>query len=232
MGLAVLVLANDFTALSVALPNIEHDFDAGVSTVQWVINGYALVFGVLNVTGGRLADMFGRKEVFLVGSAIFALFSVIGGLAPSIGVLIGARALMGIGGAMMWPAILGMTFAALPEDRAGLAGGFILGVAGLGNAIGPLFGGFLTDAFGWEWIFFVNLPIAAFGAFVTWKFIHQPKEGTTERIDYLGITTLSLSLVSLLVALDEVTDLGWGNPKIVALLAAFVLLLVAFVFVE
>src|SRR3954452_5323313 len=106
MALAVLVVANDFTALSVALPAIERDFNADVTTVQWVINGYALVFGVLIVTGGRLADMFGRRRIFFIGTAIFAVFSVIGGMAPGVGVLLACRALMGVGGAMMWPAIL------------------------------------------------------------------------------------------------------------------------------
>src|SRR6059058_5534307 len=107
MAAAVFVIANDVTALSVALPKIEKDFDADVSTVQWVINAYALVFGVLIVTGGRLADLFGRRRIFFVGSAIFALFSLIGGLASDVWILLAARALMGIGGAMMWPAILG-----------------------------------------------------------------------------------------------------------------------------
>ena len=129
MGVAVLVVANDFTALSVAIPAIEQTFGVGLDTAQWVINGYAMVFGVLIVTGGRLADMFGRRRMFMVGAAIFAVFSVIGGFAQDIWMLLGARFLMGIGGALMWPAILGMTFDLLPPDRAGLAGGIILGVA-------------------------------------------------------------------------------------------------------
>ena len=111
MGLAVFVVANDFTALSVALPTIERQFHTDVSTAQWVINAYALVFGVLIVTGGRLADMFGRKRMFFAGAGIFALFSLLGGLAPSAGWLIAARALMAVGGALMWPATLGMTYA-------------------------------------------------------------------------------------------------------------------------
>src|SRR5437660_5705258 len=98
MGLAVFVVANDFTALSVALPTIEHQYDADVSTVQWVINAYALVFGVLIVTGGRIADMFGRRRIFFVGAGIFALFSLLGGIAQDAESLIAARALMGIGG--------------------------------------------------------------------------------------------------------------------------------------
>src|SRR5690242_7932839 len=161
MGVAVLVVANDFTALSVALPAMERALHTDVTTVQWVINGYAMVFGVLIVTGGRLADMFGRRRIFMIGAAIFAAFSVVGGFAPKAAVLLACRFLMGVGGAMMWPAILGMTYALLPREKAGLAGGLILGAAGFGNAVGPLLGGLLTDTVGWRWIFFVNLPVAA-----------------------------------------------------------------------
>jgi EmrB/QacA subfamily drug resistance transporter len=233
MALAVFLIANDFTALSVALPNIESDFDSDVSSVQWVINGYALVFGVFIVTGGRLADMFGRRRLFFVGAGIFAAFSAVAAAAPSLGVLLAARAAMGIGGAIMWPAVLGMTFAALPERKAGLAGGLVLGVAGLGNAFGPLLGGFLTDALSWRWVFVINLPVAALAAFVTWRQIHQPTERDAgARIDYLGVATLSAALVALLLALEQVSDLGWGDPLIVALLAVFVLAMTAFAAVE
>jgi EmrB/QacA subfamily drug resistance transporter len=233
MSLGVFLVANDFTALSVALPAIEGEFDSDVSTVQWVINGYALVFGVLIVTGGRLADSFGRRRMFFVGAGIFAAFSAVAALAPSLPVLLAARALMGVGGALMWPAVLGMTFAALPEDKAGLAGGLVLGVAGLGNAFGPLLGGFLTDALSWRWVFAVNLPVAAFAVYVTWREIHEPAGGDrAERVDVAGVATLTLALVALLLALDEVTSLGWGDPPIVGLLALFALAMAAFVVVE
>jgi EmrB/QacA subfamily drug resistance transporter len=233
MGLGVLILANDFSALNVALPQIEKDFDAQVSTVQWVVNAYALVFGMLIVSGGRIADLFGRRKVFFVGTAIFTVFSIAGAAAQDIDWLIAARALMGIGGALMWPAILGMTYAALPEEKAGIAGGLILGVAGLGNVIGPLLGGVLTDVLSWRWIFLANVPIAAFAVLVTlWK-MHEPEvEGTDERIDYPGIATLSVALVALLVALNQATDWGWGDPRIIALLTVFVVLLPVFVLIE
>ena len=162
MGVSVVVIANDFSAINVALPTMEQDFHTNVNTIQWVINAYALTFGVLIVTGGRLADMFGRRNAFFLGTAIFASMSALGGAAPSETWLIATRVLMGIGGALMWPAILGMTYEILPEEKAGLAGGIIIGAAGLGNAIGPLIGGVLTDLLSWRWIFFLNVPIAAF----------------------------------------------------------------------
>ena len=233
LGLSVIILANDFSALNVSLPAIEEAFDTDVSTVQWVINAYALVFGVLIVTGGRLADLLGRKRIFLIGATIFAVFSVIGGLAPNEYVLIGARAVMGVGGAMMWPAILGMTYAALPEDKAGIAGGLILGSAGIGQAIGPLTGGILTEYVSWRAVLLVNLPIAAFAMVVVWLKIHQPQtRAEGERIDYGGMATLSLSIFALLFALDQATEWGWGDWRIVLCLIAAVVLLVAFVFTE
>lgn len=232
MALAVFVLANDFTAMSVALTQIEHDLNSDVATVQWVINAYALVFGVLIVTGGKLADIFGRRRIFFAGTAIFATFSVLGGFAPGAVWLIAARAIMGIGGAMMWPAILGMTYAALPARKAGLAGGMILGVAGLGNAFGPLLGGILTDALSWRWILFLNLPIAVIAAVVTWRNVHQHSERLRERLDYTGVAVLSVALVALLVALDEATAWGFGSARILALFAVFALLIAAFPFVE
>src|SRR6266511_6035270 len=185
MGIAVFVIANDFSAINVAIPQIEEDFETDVSTAQWVVNAYALTFGVLIVTGGRLADLFGRRRAFFVGSAIFAAMSLSGGVAQTEAWLIASRVLMGIGGALMWPAILGMTYAALPEARAGLAGGLILGAAGIGNAMGPLLGGLLTDELSWRWIFFLNVPIAAFAVLVTYFKVHQPKvEGAGEKVDY------------------------------------------------
>jgi EmrB/QacA subfamily drug resistance transporter len=233
MALAVFVVANDFTALSVALPNIEHDLDASVGTVQWVINAYALVFGVLIVTGGRLADILGRRRTFFIGAGIFAAFSVLAGLAPNVDTLIAGRALMAIGGAMMWPAVVGMTFAILPDDKAGLAGGLVLGVAGIGNAFGPMLGGVLTEEVSWRAILLLNLPIAAIACSVTYLKVKRDRpESTGERIDYAGVVTLSLALVALLVALDQVTDWGWTDPRVLGLIAVCVVGLIVFLPIE
>lgn len=233
MGLGVLVIANDFTALNVALPAMEQDFDVDVGTIQWTVNAYALTFGMVLVTGGRLADMFGRRKIFFIGTAIFAGFSLLGALSPSAIWLIFTRVGMGVGGGLMWPAILGMTFAAVPAGRAALAGGLVLGVAGLGNAIGPLIGGLLTDAISWRAIFYLNLPIAAFAAAVTWAKVHQPVDDSArERIDYAGIVSLSLGLVLLLLALDQSADWGFGDYRVLGMLALAVVSILTFGLVE
>ena len=233
MALGVFVIANDITAMNVALPAIEKDFDTDVTTVQWVVNAYALVFGVLIVTGGRLADLFGRREAFFVGAGVFLVASLAAGLAQSEAWLIVARAIMGIGGALMWPAVLGMTFALLPEDKAGLAGGLILGVAGVGNALGPLIGGALTEFVSWRAILYLNVPIALVAILAVYFLIHQPRPETEDRkIDYAGIATVSLGLVIFMVALDQVVDLGWGDPRIVISIFISAVLLTIFGFVE
>jgi EmrB/QacA subfamily drug resistance transporter len=233
MSMSVLVIANDFSAVNVALPTMEKDFSTNVNTIQWVVNAYTLTFGVMIVTGGRLADMFGRRRAFFLGTAIFATFSALGGTAQTETWLIATRVAMGIGGALMWPAILGMTFALLPAEKAGLAGGIILGAAGFGNAIGPLIGGVLTDALSWRWIFFLNVPVSAFAVLVTYRLVRvEEPEVAEQKIDYPGIAAISVGLVSLLVALDQVDDWGWGDPKTIALLALSALLLAAFVPIE
>jgi EmrB/QacA subfamily drug resistance transporter len=233
MGLGVIVIANDFTALNVAITAIEGDFNVDLGTAQWVINAYCLVFGLAIVTCGRLADLFGRRRAFFLGSALFAGFSLLGGLAPDSIFLIAMRVGMAIGAALMWPAILGMTYAALPESKAGLAGGLILGAAGLGNAMGPLLGGVLTDELSWRWIFFVNVPIAAFAVLVTWMKVHQPRPGVTdERIDYAGILTLSTGLLLVLLAFDQAADWGFGDWRVISMLVLAAILIVGFGYIE
>lgn len=229
MGLGVFVVANDFTALSVAIPEIERDVDTDLTTAQWVINGYALVFGVLIVTGGRLADLLGRKRIFIIGAAVFAAFSLLAGLAPEVQLLIACRMLMAVGGALIWPAVLGMTYGLLPADKAGLAGGLILGVAGFGNAVGPMFGGFLTDVLSWRSVFFVNLPIAAFAVFVTYRKVPESRADSAQRtIDYPGIAILTGGVVAILLALDDGPSRGFTDPLVIVLFATGAALLVVF----
>jgi len=232
LAMGVVVIGNDFTALNVALPAIENDFDVDVGTVQWVVNAYALMFGMAIVTGGRLADMYGRRRIFFIGAAIFAVFSLGGGLAPDSGTLIAMRVAMGIGGALMWPAILGMTYAILPDSRAGLAGGLILGAAGLANAMGPLLGGILTDELSWRWIFFLNIPIAVLACAVIAAKVPEDNPGARAGIDYAGIATLSAGLTLLLLGFDQAADWGFGDPRVIAFFAVAIVLVIGFALLE
>ncbi len=233
LGVSIVLLAQDFSALNVALPSIERELDTDLTTVQWVINAYALVFAVLIVTGGRLADQFGRQRIFLLGAGIFAVTSLLAGLAPTPIVLIATRALMGIGAALMWPAVLGMAYAVLPSNRASLAGGLVIGAAGVGQAIGPITGGALTEFLSWRWVQFVNVPLALLAMFGIWRSIPTvaiPKAGG--RIDYPGIVTLSAGLFALLFALDQATDWGWGDWRIILSLVLAVAFMALFVVIE
>lgn len=232
LGISIILLAQDFSALNVALPSIERDLDTDLSTVQWVINAYALVFAVLIVTGGRLADQFGRRRVFLAGAAVFAVTSLLAGLAPTPLLLIGARALMGIGAALMWPAVLGMAFAVLP-GKAGLAGGLVIGAAGIGQAIGPISGGALTEFLSWRWVQYVNVPLAILAMLGIWRAIPPPAAPSARQpIDYPGILALSTGLVALLFALDQAADWGWTDWRILLLLAISAIAFAAFVPIE
>ncbi len=219
MGLAVFGIAHDFTAWGVATPAIEHDLHTNLSTAQWTVSAYAAVFGVVIVTGGRLADMIGRRTVLLVGATIFATSSLAGGLAADAPWLIASRAAMGAGGALMWPAIMGITYGLLPEAKAGLAGGMILGVLGFGNAIGPLLGGLLTSEVSWRWICFLNVLIVALGIIATLLFIEPDTTNPSrDHLDYRGATTLSVGLFALLLGLDLSSSSGWGSPAVLTLI--------------
>jgi EmrB/QacA subfamily drug resistance transporter len=232
-GLSIVAVANDFTALNVTIPTIERSFDASLSTTQWVLNAYTLVFAMLIVPGGRLCDLYGAERCFLAGAAIFLGFSVVSALAPSVEVLIGARALMGVGGALIWPACLSMTFAAFGPDGAGKAGAFVVGVAGLANALGPIDGGLLTDVGSWRWVFVLNVPIAVFAMLVVARRV--PAEGPSREaagLDGAGIALLALGLLAFLLALDQAPLWGWVDVRTLGLLAAALLAGAAFVLVQ
>lgn len=231
MLMAVFAVANDFTAMNVVLPTIEADMNTDLATVQWVVNGYALMFGVLIVPGGRLADLYGRKEILAAGALIFAGFSLLGGLAPNIFLLILARILMGIGAAMMWPAILGLIYALLPASKAGLAGGLVIGVAGIGNATGPVLAGALAEA-SWRYIFFLNVPIAIVAVAATWILVPSDKERQDSKLDLPGSALLAVSLLALLSALTVAPSDGYSSPLVLGAFAVSAISMVLFVLRE
>jgi MFS family permease len=154
MGIGILVVTIDITAINVALPAIEKAFDISLGAVEWIINGYILAFAVLLVTCGRLADMYGRRRIFLIGLVIFGTTSLVGGLAQSPGLLITMRIFQGAGGAFLWPTILGICYASVSADQKGYAVGLVLAAAGIGNAAGPLLEAFLPNFYPGDGFYF------------------------------------------------------------------------------
>jgi EmrB/QacA subfamily drug resistance transporter len=233
VGLSIVAVANDFTALNVTIPAIERGFDSSLSTAQWVINAYTLVFAMLIVPGGRVADLLGAERAFLAGAAIFAVFSAVAAAAPSVGVLIAARALMAVGGALIWPACLSMTFSAFGPEAAGRAGAFVIGVAGLANALGPIDGGLLTDLASWRWVLALNLPIALFAMLVVSRRVPARRPASEAAgIDGTGVALLAAGLLAFLLALDQAPLWGWGDARIVGLLVGAVVALALFAAVQ
>jgi EmrB/QacA subfamily drug resistance transporter len=233
MCFALFMIMLDNTVVNVALPSIQDDLDATISSLEWTVNAYTLTFAVLLVTGGRLGDIFGRRRMFLFGVVVFALSSAAIGLAPDQTSLVGGRAVQGVGAAFMMPATLSIITNAFPPEMRGKAIGTWAGVSGLALAIGPVVGGFLTEHVSWRAIFFLNLPVAAGAIAVTLFATHESRDETVERkIDLPGIGALSIGLTSLVLALIEGNAWGWGSPEIIALLVLAVVGLGAFAVIE
>jgi EmrB/QacA subfamily drug resistance transporter len=230
-GLFMIMLDN--TVVNVALPSIGRDLHISLSELEWIVTAYALVFAGLLITGGKLADMFGRRKIFVIGLAIFSASSLACGLAPNAGFLIGARAFQGIGAALMNPATLSIITATFPPKQRGQAIGIWAGVSALALAIGPLVGGLIVDNIGWNWIFFVNVPIGILGIVVSQLVIKESRDTSHEQsIDLPGLLTSGLALFSLSYALIEGNQKGWASAEILGLFAAAAVLLAAFIVLE
>ncbi|HUB36038.1 MAG TPA: MFS transporter [Solirubrobacteraceae bacterium] len=226
------MLLVDLTIVQVALPRIQRDLGASFTSLQWVIDAYALTLSALILTSGTLADRIGRKRVFLGGVAIFSLASLACGLSDSATALIAARAVQGIGGAAMFAtslALIAQEFQGPERGSAIAAWGATVGGA---VAVGPLVGGILTDALGWQWIFFVNLPIGAATLAIAGPRMHNVRDPDAKRLDWAGLVTFSGALFMLIFALLRGSDEGWGSTLIVSLLCGAVALLGVFILVE
>lgn len=233
MGLGILAIAVDITAINVAIPAIEKSFSTDVNTVQWIINGYILSFGVLMVTFGRLADMFGRKKLFFLGLFIFGLASLAGALSVNAAMIIAARVIQGVGAAMLWPCVIGILYSSVGEDQKSLAGGLLMVMCGIGNAAGPLIGGVLTEFADWRWVLFVNLPVCIIAGVITYIVVDKQVVQEDENpIDYSGIITVSISLVALLYALTVAPTWGWISYKTILLLVIFAVVMAIFLMIE
>jgi EmrB/QacA subfamily drug resistance transporter len=229
-GLFMIMLDN--TVVNVALPSIQRDLGVGLSELEWIVSGYALTFAALMLIGGKLADAYGRRLLFVVGIVVFTLASLLCGLATSGDMLIASRVLQGAGAALMSPATLSIIAATFPPRQRGAAIGIWAGVSALALAIGPLVGGLLTEHASWNWIFFVNVPVGIVGVLASFLLIDESRDPTHERLDLPGLATSAIGLFSFTYALIEANGYGWGSARIVGAFVVSAIALVAFVLLE
>ena len=231
LGLFMIMLDN--TVVNVALPSIQQSLGLSLSELEWVVAGYALTFAALMLTGGKLADLLGRRRVFVAGLVVFTLASLACGLAGSAEVLIGARVVQGIGAAMMNPATLSIITATFPPRQRGTAIGIWAGVSALALAIGPLVGGLLSEHVDWSWIFFVNVPVGIVAIAAAYAFIDESRDTSRDqRPDVPGLVTSGVGLFALTYALIEANSHGWGSTRILGAFALAAVSLAAFVLLE
>jgi EmrB/QacA subfamily drug resistance transporter len=230
-GLFMAIL--DASIVNIAIPTIQGDLDTDIDAVTWVLNAYNLVFAVLLIPAGRLADRFGRKRLFLIGIIIFSLCSLGAGLSGRIEMLIAWRAAQAIGAAIMVPLSLAIVTLAFPNHQRGLALGIWGGAAGVAGAVGPTLGGLLTEYVGWEWIFLVNVPVGLVAVLAGLTIIRESRESEATRgVDLPGTALLCTSLFTLTLALIRGQDVGWSSAFIVGLLATSVVSGALFILVE
>ena len=232
--LAQFMVILDATIVNVALPTIGHDLKLSEANLQWIINAYTLVFGGFLLLGGRAGDIVGRKRLFLVGLVIFTLASLLNGLASSAGMLIGFRALQGLGAALISPAALSIittTFAEGKERARAL--GVWAAIAIGGSAVGLLLGGILTEALSWPWIFFVNVPVGVAAFVLSLRFVPESRaDHAVGGFDAWGAVTATGGLMAFVYAIIEAPSVGWGSARTIGFFVLAAVLLTAFVLIE
>src|SRR5436189_4293578 len=221
------------TIVNVALPAIKSDLGIGTSELEWVVTAYALTFAVLLLTGGKLGDLLGRRFIFSIGLVVFTASSLACGLSSSATELIGARAVQGVGAALMMPATLSIISATFAARERGMAIGIWAGVSAMALAIGPLLGGIITEHISWNWIFFVNVPIGVLAVLAAIFVVPESKDTSREqRLDLPGLVTSAIALFTLVFALIEAHRYGWTSALILSLFAISAVALAAFVLLE
>jgi EmrB/QacA subfamily drug resistance transporter len=234
LGIAYLMVVLDVSIVNVALPSIQTDLGFAPADLQWVVSGYALTFGGFLLLGGRAGDLLGRRIIFMVGLASFAAFSLLAGFATSPEMLIVARLLQGAAGAVLSPSVFSIVSVLFQEgSERNKALGILGAIAGSGAAIGVLLGGVLTEYVGWEWIFFVNVPIGLAALAVVPRYVTESRaDGLAKHFDSAGAVTVTGSLMLLVYGLTQSTNEGWTSIRTIGVLAASAVLMAAFLWIE
>ena len=227
-GVAAFMSSLDNLVVTMALPSIRQHLGTSLESLQWTVNAYTLVFAVLLLPAATLGDRFGRRKVFTIGLAIFTAASAIAALAPNIETLIAARALQGVGGAVILPLSLTVLSAAVPPERRGAALGVWGATSGLAVALGPLIGGAVTQGASWQWIFWLNVPIGVALLPLAWRGLAETY-GPKQRLDVSGLVLVAAGLLGVVLGVIRGNDAGWTSLEVVTSLLVGVGLLIAFV---
>src|SRR5438105_873306 len=230
LGIAYLMVVLDVAIVNVALPSIQKDLHFSIGGLQWVVSGYALTFGGLLLLGGRAGDLLGRRRVFMLGLALFAATSLLCGLAVSSGMLIVGRLVQGVAGAILAPSVFSITSVTFQEgSERNKALGILGAIAGSGAAIGVLLGGVLTEYAGWQWIFFVNVPIGIIALTLVPRVVRESRaDGLTRHFDAVGAVTVTASLMLLVFGLTRSTTEGWSSLQTLGALIGSVVFMAIF----
>lgn len=232
MCFALAMAMLDNTVVNVALPTISKDLGAGVSGLQWIVDGYVLLFASLLLTGGILGDRYGRKRMFVTGLAVFTLASLACGLSQSTGQLIGFRAIQGIGAALLMPGTLSIITVTFPPHERARAIGLWAGMSGLALALGPTVGGLMVEKLGWQSVFFLNVPIGAIAFLTATRTVRESRSEEARQLDIPGLLLGTGGLFALTYGLIEANQDGWSDPRIVGALIAAAVLLGSFILWE
>lgn len=233
VGVPAFAVGTDFIGGIMLVTPIENEFGADFTTTQWVLNIYALTFAMTLVSGGRLADMFGRRKLLLTGLVAFMASSLGCMYAPTVGWLIAARAVQGIAAGIMWPCVIAIPAAGVAAEKRGTTLGLVMGFVTLGNVVGPLIAGVLGSFGDWRWFFGFNVILGGIATFVALALVPaHVAERKRERIDFAGMIVLSIGILALLYAMDVGGDWGWTSGWVLGLLALAAVLLVLFPLVE
>lgn len=222
----------DFFSMQAALPAMASDLGTSINSLQWVISGYMLSVASFFIAGGRLADIFGRRRWLLIGAAVFGLASLAGGAAPNATVVIAMRIVQGAGGAILFTVSIAVVTNAFSSALVQRAVGLVFGISALGEALGPLAGGFFTEFMSWRWVLWINVPVCATIVVLVITSVEESRDETVDRVDWGGLALIVASIGLFTLGVDQGPDWGWSSPGTLGMMGLAVVLFFIFIFVE